>query len=58
MKEVAQILRCTETHVWNLLRKGELPYVKHGRKFTRIRQSDLTDYIEKHLVKKGGTEND
>jgi excisionase family DNA binding protein len=58
IKQVAEILRCTETHVWNLLRRGNLPYIKHGRKFTRVRETDLKEYIEKHLVRKGGTQSE
>ena len=51
--EVAQILKVCERHVFRLTRAGELPIVKHGRKFTRILRSDLDAYIARYRTKTG-----
>ncbi|NQT72018.1 MAG: helix-turn-helix domain-containing protein [Chloroflexi bacterium] len=48
IEEVASFLKVTETHVYKLMREGELPVIRRGRKFTRIQKSDLLAFLEKH----------
>ena len=53
IKEVAQYLRVSEATIFRLMRSGELPYIKFSaKKFTRIRRSELENYIQRHTVRK------
>ena len=44
--EAQQALRVSACTMFNLIRSGEIPAIKIGRSY-RIRQSDLTKYLEK-----------
>lgn len=44
--EAQQALRVSTCTMFNLIRSGEIPAIKIGRSY-RIRQSDLTKYLEK-----------
>ena len=53
IKEVADHLRVSVATVYRLMRSGELPSIKFSaKKFTRIKQSDLEDFIERHTVRR------
>ena len=55
ISEVAEMLRVSEGHVYSLMRAGELPVIRRGKRFTRIRRSDLMAYLDEITVgKKGG----
>lgn len=53
IKEAAEMLRCSEGHIYRLIRRGELPTIKVGRKYTRIKKKDVLDFIEKHRKTRG-----
>jgi excisionase family DNA binding protein len=49
IKEVADYLRVSEATIYRLMKTGELPSIKFSAKrFTRVRRSNLMDYIERH----------
>jgi excisionase family DNA binding protein len=48
IKEVAESLKVSEGHVYRLLRQGELPTIKRGRRFTRIQKSDLVAFLQRY----------
>ncbi len=48
--EVAGILKVHKSHIYALMRDGELSVVKKGKRFTRILRSDLVTYIERHRL--------
>ena len=50
--DVAKRLRVTSATVFRLMKKGELPFVKVSRRFTRIRERDLEAFIDKHTYRK------
>lgn len=52
-KEVAKWLKVTETTVYRLTRRGELPAIRAGKRFTRIRKSDVLKFLERHTEGKG-----
>ena len=53
IKEVADYLRVSDATVYRLMRNGELPSIKFSAKrFTRIRRSDLNDYVERHTTRR------
>lgn len=46
--EVASILKVNRSHIFRLMKAGELPIVKRGKRYTRILRSDLTVFIRKY----------
>jgi excisionase family DNA binding protein len=46
--EVAKLLKVHRSHVFELMKKGELSVVRRGRRYTRILRSDLTAFVQKH----------
>ncbi len=48
IEEVAKYLKVSENHVYGLMRQGELPVIKRGRRFTRIQKGDLLAFLQKH----------
>ena len=55
IEEVAVYLRVSQATVFRLMRKGELPYLKlSAKRFTRIRRSDLDNFLERHTIRRGG----
>jgi len=52
IEEVANSLKVSEGHVYRLMRQGELPVIKRGRRFTRIRRSDLMAFLDRYTTKK------
>lgn len=53
VKEAAEILRVTEWTIYRLMKRGELPFVKVGRRFTRIRRRDLEAFLDRYSVRRG-----
>lgn len=51
VKEVMGLLKVSEAKVWRMLRDGEFPIVKVGKRGTRIKHSDVEAYISKHYSK-------
>ena len=41
----AELLACSERHVWNLIARGDLPAYRLGA-ITRLRVSDLQAYVD------------
>lgn len=52
-KEVAEILRVSDTTVFRILYEGQLGAMKVGRQW-RISQNELDSYIKRHTVKGRG----
>lgn len=46
--EVAKILKVHTSHVFTLMKDGELSIVRRGRRYTRILRSDLMTFVQKH----------
>jgi excisionase family DNA binding protein len=46
--ETAKLLRCSERHVFKLLATGQLKKVKHGRRYTRVRETELLRFLERN----------
>lgn len=46
--EVARVLKVHKSHIFRLMKEGELPVVKRGKRYTRILRSDLIAFIQKH----------
>jgi len=48
-KKTAEVLGCSERHVYNLIKRGKLQAFKDG--ITRIYISSLERYLERHTEK-------
>lgn len=48
--EVAAVMRCGRTRVFELIRDGELPSVKPGRA-RLVRRADVAAYLERELTR-------
>ena len=48
--EVAKVLKVHESYMYRLMKEGELPVVKRGKRYTRILRSDLIAFIQKHRL--------
>lgn len=46
VREVAKLLRISESNLRNVIRRGELPVVRIGKKLIRIRESAVMEFIE------------
>ena len=46
--EVAKLLKVHRSHVFRLMKDGELSIVRRGRRYTRILRSDLMTFVQKH----------
>lgn len=47
-KEVARFLKVSEATVYRMTRRGDLPAIRRGKRFTRIRKSDLLAFLERY----------
>jgi excisionase family DNA binding protein len=48
--EVAKVLKVHKSHIFRLMKEGELPIVKRGKRYTRILRSDLIAFIQKQRL--------
>ena len=46
--EVAKLLKVHRSHVFRLMKDGELSVVRRGTRYTRILRSDLMAFIQKY----------
>ena len=46
--EVSKTLKVHKSHIFKLMKDGELPVVKRGRRYTRILRSDLMAFIQRY----------
>ncbi|WP_366512631.1 helix-turn-helix domain-containing protein [Mesorhizobium sp.] len=42
---------CSERHVRNLIKRGDLPHFKFGEKLLRIKPSDVDDFERRNVVR-------
>ncbi|MEI7638156.1 MAG: helix-turn-helix domain-containing protein [Syntrophus sp. (in: bacteria)] len=50
MAAVAEMLSCTERHVYDLIMEGSLVAIKVGSRAIRISELSLSEFIEKNKV--------
>jgi excisionase family DNA binding protein len=53
VEEAADLIRIGKRNVYRLIVAGELPSVKHGRRYTRLKRSDVLAFIERHYGTRG-----
>ncbi len=53
IEEAANILKVSKVQIYRLWKKGELPVVRMGRRYTRIRRQDIDAFIQRHTDKGG-----
>jgi excisionase family DNA binding protein len=46
--EVARLLKVHRSHVFRLMKEGELSVVRRGTRYTRILRSDLMAFVQKY----------
>ncbi len=46
--EVASILKVHRSHVFRLLKEGEIPIIRRGSRYTRILRNDLVAFIQRY----------
>ena len=51
VEEAAKLLCCHVKHVYRLIAEGKLPRVKFGRRWVRVKRSDVIAFIENHYGK-------
>jgi putative molybdopterin biosynthesis protein len=54
IKEVASLLKASKFTVYRLMRQGELPCIRKGKRFTRIRKADVEGFLQKYTVTRRG----
>jgi excisionase family DNA binding protein len=54
VREVADTMRVSNMTVYRLIRAGELPAIRVGKHF-RIREHELSEYLESQIVRGGGS---
>lgn len=50
ISEVAKLLKVHDSYMYKLMKEGELPVVRRGKRYTRILKSDLIAFIQKHRL--------
>lgn len=53
IEEAANILKVSKVQIYRLWKKGELPVVRMGRRYTRIRRQDIDAFVERHTDRGG-----
>jgi len=56
LNEVAKFLKVNPLYVVRITKKGELPVIKRGSRFTRYRKSDLIAFLDRYTQREGGTD--
>jgi len=46
--EVASLLKTHKSYIFRLIKSGELPVIRRGKRYTRIMKSDLMTFIQRH----------
>jgi len=46
--EVASILKVHTSHVFRLMKDGELSVIRRGSRYTRILRSDVMTFVQRH----------
>ena len=46
--EAAEFLKTSRTYVFKIVREGELPVIRRGRRYTRLMKSDLIAFLQRH----------
>jgi excisionase family DNA binding protein len=54
VREVAEAMRVSTMTIYRLIRAGDLPAIRIGKHF-RIREADLSGYLDAQTVRGGGT---
>jgi len=54
IKEAASLLKTSEFTIYRLMRQGELPCIRKGKRFTRIRKADVEAFLQKYTITRGG----
>lgn len=56
IEEAAKILKVSQGHVRKLVRQGELPVIRRGKRYSRYRKSDLIAFLDRYTIKKEAQE--
>ena len=51
-EQAAKFLNMSEGYVRKLVRQGELPAIKRGRRYTRFRKNDLIAFLNRYTIRK------
>jgi len=46
--EAAEFLKTSKTYVFKMIRQGELPVTRRGKRYTRLMKSDLIAFLQRH----------
>ena len=49
----AAVLGVSERTVWKMIAAGEIPAIRHGRRITRVKRSELLALIDRHTSTSG-----
>ena len=46
--EAAEFLKTSKTYIFKMIREGELPVTRRGKRYTRLMKSDLIAFLQRH----------
>ena len=49
--EAADFLKTSKTYVFKMVREGELPVIRRGKRYTRLMKSDLIAFLQRYRRK-------
>ena len=55
VEEAARFLKVSQGHVRRLVRQGEIPIIRRGKRYSRYRKSDLVAFLDRYYTRKEGT---
>ena len=47
-REAAGFLKTSVAYVFKMVKQGELPVTRRGKRYTRLMKSDLVDFLQRH----------
>jgi excisionase family DNA binding protein len=52
VEQAAEMLKVRPNYIRELVRQGELPVIRRGRRYARYRKSDLMAFLDRYTIKK------
>ncbi|MBT9143432.1 MAG: hypothetical protein DDT29_01835 [Dehalococcoidia bacterium] len=51
IREAAEFLKVSVSYLLKMVREGEIPVTKRGRRYTRLMKRDLVAFLQRHRKK-------
>jgi excisionase family DNA binding protein len=52
VEQAAEMLKVNPSYIRKLVRQGELPVIRRGKRYARYRKSDLMAFLDRYTIRK------